>query len=241
MRVRAPPTAYARAMRVRVVTYNVRGFRNGLERVANVAEHFQPDVLLLNESGGRLELGRFARRLGVHAARDPWSPFRRRVKNAVLVRPPWRVVRHRLHRFSVARRFYPRGALIAQLRRPGASMWVVAIHLGLAPAERRRQAQEVLELVDAIHGQVLVGGDLNEFPDGPASSILGRRLADVWLLGGDADGETYPADAATARIDYLFVSKGVRVQRAVVPAGPDARAASDHRPVVAELTLEDAG
>lgn len=226
-------------MRVRAVTYNVRGFRNGLDRVANVAGHFQPDLLLLNESGGRLELRRLARRLGMRAARDPWSPLRRRVKNAVLVRPPWRVPRHALHRFSVARRFYPRGALVAELRRPGARMWAIAIHLGLAPVERRRQAEELVEIVDALPGPVLVGGDLNERPDGRAASVLGRRLADVWLLGGDADGETYPAEDASARIDYLFVSDGLRVQRSVVPAGPDARAASDHRPVVAELTLEE--
>lgn len=226
-------------MRVRAVTYNVRGFRNGLDRVANVAGHFQPDVLLVNESGGRLELRRFARHLGMRAARDPWSPLRRRVKNAVLVRPPWRVVGRRLHRFSVARRFYPRGALIAELRRPGGHMWAAAIHLGLAPAERRRQAEELVEIVDRLEGPVLLGGDLNERPDGHAATVVGRRLSDVWLLGGDADGETYPAEAASARIDFLFVSKGFRVQRSVVPAGPDARAASDHRPVVAELTLDD--
>jgi endonuclease/exonuclease/phosphatase family metal-dependent hydrolase len=226
-------------MRIRVVTYNVRGFRNGLERVANVAGHFQPDVLLVNESGGRLELQRFARRLGMRAARDPWSPLRRRVKNAVLVRPPWGVVRHHLHRFSVARRFYPRGALVAEVRRPEARLFAIAVHLGLAPAERRRQAEELLEIVDGLAEPVLVGGDLNERADGRAASTVGRRLRDAWLLGGDADGETYPADDATSRIDFLFVSDGLRVQRAVVPAGPDARHASDHRPVVAELTLED--
>ena len=67
--------------------------------------------------------------------------------------------------------------------------------------------------------------------------FLSERFRDAWLLGGDADGDTFPADEPTARIDYLFVSEGIAVERVLVPPGPDAREASDHRPLVAELTL----
>ena len=49
------------------------------------------------------------------------------------------------------------------------------------------------------------------------------------------------SDEPTARIDYLFVSDGVVVERVLVPPGPDAREASDHRPLVAELTLPGSG
>ena len=83
----------------------------------------------------------------------------------------------------------------------------------------------------------VVGGDLNEKPDGRAVGFLSERFRDAWLLGGDADGDTFPADEPTARIDYLFVSEGIAVERVLVPPGPDAREASDHRPLVAELTL----
>ena len=40
-------------MRVRVVVYNVRGFGGGSERLVRLVGHFRPDVLLLNETGGR--------------------------------------------------------------------------------------------------------------------------------------------------------------------------------------------
>jgi hypothetical protein len=33
------------------------------------------------------------------------------------------------------------------------------------------------------------------------------------------------------------VTRGIRVEGALVPAGPDAREASDHRPVVAVVSL----
>jgi endonuclease/exonuclease/phosphatase family metal-dependent hydrolase len=54
-------------------------------------------------------------------------------------------------------------------------------------------------------------------------------------------GETFPATDPTARIDYLFVSQEWKVERALVPSVmPEARIASDHLPLVAELRLADA-
>src|SRR6185436_11265094 len=92
-------------------------------------------------------------------------------------------------------------------------------------------------LVEDAGTPTVAGGDLNERPDGRAVGFLSERLRDAWLLGGDADGETFPADRPTARIDYLFVSEGIVVERVLVPPASDVREASDQRPVVAELTL----
>lgn len=181
-------------MRLRVVVYNVRGFRDGLDRVVRLTDHFRPDVVLLNETGSRSRLRRFANAADMVVARDPWSPFRRRVKNAVLVRPPWRIVSHRLHRFAdVRRRLYPRGALIAQVGRAGFRLWAVAVHLGLHPMERLRSVQELSDLTRGLTGPVLIGGDFNETPDGQAVGFLAERHWDAWLLGGDVAGETFPA------------------------------------------------
>jgi endonuclease/exonuclease/phosphatase family metal-dependent hydrolase len=225
---------------VRVLVYNVRGFRDGRDRVAAVVRRLGPDVVLLNESDGRLGLRRFARAVGMRARADPWSILRRRVKNAVLVRPPWMVLERRLVRLAGSERFYPRGALIARIAGPEHRVWAVAVHLGLRPAERVRHAEQLLETLQGLDGPVVLGGDLNERPDGRAASLLAERFADVWLLGGDVAGETFPAEEPTARIDYLFVSEGVRVERAIVPPIPDVRVASDHRPVIAEISLPTA-
>jgi endonuclease/exonuclease/phosphatase family metal-dependent hydrolase len=224
-------------MRVRVAVYNVRGFRDGSERVVRLVGHFRPDVLLLNETGGRWRLRRFAKALGMDLAADPWSPFRRRVKDAVLVRPPWRILGRRQHRFEGGPRLYPRGALVAELELGDARLCAISMHLGLHPRERLAHARVVASLVDRVDDPIIAGGDLNEKPDGRAVGFLSERFRDAWLLGGDAEGETFPADEPTARIDYLFVSDGVVVERVLVPPGPDAREASDHRPLVAELTL----
>ncbi len=224
-----------------MLVYNVRGFRDGADRVASVLERFEPDIVLLNESGGRWRLRRFAKRVQMKAVGDPWSPFRRRVKDAVLVRAPWRVLERRFRRFGDSARWYPRGTVVVRVARSGYRLWAAAVHLGLRPAERRRHAEELGDLLRGLDGPVVVGGDLNETPSGRAVSFLSERFWDTWLLGGDVAGETFPADEPTARIDYLFVSEGIRVERALVPAIPEVRVASDHRPVVAELTLPDPG
>ena len=226
-----------RSIRLRVIVYNVRGFRDGLERLVRLVGHFEPDVLLLNETGGRRRLRRFADALGMAVATDPWSPFRRRVKDAVLVRPPWGILEHHQRRFEGGPWLYPRGALIATLGHGGARLLAISMHLGLHPRERLADAKALATLVDSIGAPIVAGGDLNEKPDGRAVGFLSGRFRDAWLLGGDADGETFPADEPTARIDYLFVSEGIVVERLLVPPGPDAREASDHRPLVAELTL----
>jgi endonuclease/exonuclease/phosphatase family metal-dependent hydrolase len=219
------------------MVYNVHGFRDGYGRLVRLVGHLQPDLLLVNESGARRRLRRFARHLGMLVAADPWSPLRRRIKNAVLARPPWRIAAHRLHRFAGAPGAFPRGALIARIEGPEARLWAISVHLGLHPGERRRHADDLVGLADGLGGPVLIGGDLNERPDGRAVSLLRDRFGDAWSLAGDGPGETYPADEPVARIDYLLVSEGVAVERILVPPGPDAREASDHRPLVAELQL----
>ncbi len=224
-------------MRIRVVVYNVHGFRDHVPSLVRLVDHVRPDVVLLNESGARWRLRRFANAVTMRAAVDPWSPFRRRVKNAVLVRPPWRFVDRRLHRFEGSARWYPRGALLARVENDGSELWAVSIHLGLHPLERRRHAEELRTLTAGLDAPVLVGGDLNERPDGRAVGALSRRLRDAWLLAGDVDGETYPAPQPEARIDYLFVSPEVSALKVIVPPGPDARRASDHLPLVAELEI----
>lgn len=224
-----------------MLVYNVHGFRGGVDAVARVIRRFEPDVALLNETGPRGRLRSLGRALGMGVAGDPWSPMRRRVKNAVLVRPPWRITQHLLHRFGdVRRRLNPRGALLARVEGSDASLWVCSVHLGLHPLERLGNTRELLGL--GPDGTLVVGGDLNELPDGRAVGALRERFEDAWRLGGAGAGETFPAPEPTARIDYLFVSRDVTVERALVPAIlPDARRASDHLPLVVDLRLTPSG
>lgn len=222
---------------MRVVTYNVRGFRDGRQRVASVVNDLQPDVLLLQETGPRRARRRFANDLGMRAARDPWSPLRRRVKNAVLLAEPWRLVSVELVRFGASKRWYPRGAIVVHAATNDHTLYALSTHLGLDGAERGRQALELERLVAALdEDMVVVGGDMNATPDLRASGRIATRLSDAWLSVGTGDGATFPASAPVARIDYVFVSDGLEIMGAMV-GGDGASEASDHLPLAVDLVI----
>ncbi|HKX25754.1 MAG TPA: endonuclease/exonuclease/phosphatase family protein [Actinomycetota bacterium] len=218
-------------MRLRVMVWNVHGFRAGVAAIGDAVASAEPDVLILNETrylGFRLR--RFSRRLGLSRAAGTglWRP----IPNAILVRPPWRIVRHEKVVLPRSRRTIRRGVVTATIGRAGSRLQVTAVHLGLSGGERLEHARL---LTDALAGArpLILGGDLNEGPDGPAASWIGSRYFDVCATGC---GSTFPSAAPRARIDYLFVSDGVRVERAEV-GEPDHAPLSDHLPVVADLSV----
>jgi endonuclease/exonuclease/phosphatase family metal-dependent hydrolase len=221
---------------VRVTTYNVRGFRAGIGAVASVVGEVGPDVLLLQETGSRRALRRFALEMAMSVAEDPPSPLRRRVKDAVLVRDPFRIGEHRFRRFRRSRVRYPRGCIAARVDGAPGSLWAISVHLGLDGTERGRHARELMELVDRLErsAPVVLGGDLNATPAARAVRRIADRLPDV--SSGREAAPTFPASAPVARIDHLFASAGLRVA-ATSTGSAGAAEASDHLPVTAELEL----
>jgi endonuclease/exonuclease/phosphatase family metal-dependent hydrolase len=156
-----------------------------------------------------------------------------------------------------------RGAVIAQLRpradesgpgSVGPELVVAAVHLSLDDAERLRHVAMILELITRRPGRpVLIAGDLNEQPDGPAWRLLAGVAADPRPAGPP----TYPAHGPQQRIDAILLSGGPTLfggptlsggptvvgygdaaDVAAHPAAPtDLAVASDHRPVVADLLM----
>ena len=219
-------------MRVRVLAWNLRGFRGGVARAVDVVRGAAPDVLLLQETGRRSGLAAFVEALDLRVVSDPPAVFARRVKDAVCVRRPWAIEAHAFERFPGRSAWHPRGAAVADLGLGPGRVRAVSTHLGLHPRERAFHAERVLAIVDRYDGPSIVGGDLNARPAQDAAVVLGERLRDVWesAIGG---GRTYPATAPTARIDYVFVTGQIEVADADVIQTE----VSDHRPVVADLEL----
>jgi endonuclease/exonuclease/phosphatase family metal-dependent hydrolase len=224
-------------VRLRLVTYNVQSFRGGFGRVLAVLEAEQPDVVLLQECGSKVALQRLASALRRELA-STHRPFSR-VHNAVLFPPAWRVSGIDLHSFSRAGRSLRRGVIALHLRRTGMKLSLVSAHFGLSSTERIRHARELTDLLLDVNHPLVIGVDLNEDPDGPAARWIGERLFDGFLQAGGRGGETFPSKAPTARIDFLFVSVGVRVLQSWVPGDREVAAASDHRPVFADVEIAE--
>jgi endonuclease/exonuclease/phosphatase family metal-dependent hydrolase len=96
------------------------------------------------------------------------------------------------------------------------------------PAVRELQVADTLRVLASDRGAKVLLGDFNAEPAAPELAPLWTVLTDAAPAGG-----TYPAAAPEKRIDYVTVSDGVRVDSATVPD----TLASDHRPVLADLTV----
>jgi endonuclease/exonuclease/phosphatase family metal-dependent hydrolase len=213
------------------MVWNVHGFRAGVGAVAERVGRIQPDVLILNETrylGTRLR--RFGRRVEMVGAAG--TGLWRAIPNAILCRAPWRVVRSEKVILPRRGRTIRRGAVVATVGRAGTRIEVVAVHLGLSGRDRVEHARVLTDLV-AGRRPLLLGGDLNEGPDGPAAAWIAGRY---WDACTGRCGPTFPSAAPRARIDYLFVSEGVQVASASV-GGHDTAAVSDHLPVLVDLDV----
>jgi endonuclease/exonuclease/phosphatase family metal-dependent hydrolase len=217
-------------MRLRVMTWNVHGFRAGTKAIADAVRAEEPDVLLLNETGYLgFRLRRFARRAAMEGASG--ATLRWRIPNAVLVREPWRPVRGEVAVLPRRRRLIRRGIVMGLIRHGGLRLWAAAVHLGLSAEERAEHALVILDLLDGRQ-PVILGGDLNEDPLGRAAS----RFADELQDAGTGGEPTFPAREPRARIDYVFVAPGISVDR-VWHGAERLRSLSDHLPVLADVTV----
>jgi endonuclease/exonuclease/phosphatase family metal-dependent hydrolase len=124
----------------------------------------------------------------------------------------------------------------AQLRVGGQLVGVISCHLSLDRDRRLQEVRRVLAVAGQLRGPVVVAGDLNEPPDGPAWALL-RKAG--FLDHGSAAWRTFPSDEPKRRIDALLVRGAATVIRHGDPGVDPAllAAASDHRPVLAELEL----
>lgn len=220
-----------------MAVYNVRSFRSGTDVVAGAIRSEGPDVAVLQECGSRRRLRRFAQALGMEWA-SSHRPFNR-VRNAVVYGPEWRLTGVDVRDLSRETRTLRRGFVAVHLRRMGIRLTAVSVHLGLAPNERRRHAQELTDYLAGVEGKVIVGADLNEEPDGPAARWFSERLFDLFEHAGRGMGATFPAHAPAARIDFLLAGEGIAPTASWVPASSLLAQASDHLPVLADVNVEE--
>lgn len=119
----------------------------------------------------------------------------------------------------------------------GALVHVYATHLDYRadPSVREMQVADTLRILaeDGAEAQQVLVGDFNAPPTAPELAPLWQRMTDAWAAAGSGAGHTYPATDPTRRIDYVTTSPGIRVEAVRVPD----TTASDHLPVVADLTV----
>jgi endonuclease/exonuclease/phosphatase family metal-dependent hydrolase len=224
---------------LRVVTYNVRCCRGGdghvdVPRIVRVLTEIDADVVALqevlwSEDPRRDQLGRIARVMGMDAVPaatmrqgDDWFGI------AVLSRAP--VVDH--GRFELgAREGEPRCALRVDIDLDGTRQTVVTTHMGLSVRERWAQLVRLETVLDSIgRASVVLMGDFNAWVPG---RDITRRLRE--RFGTAPWVRSFPALHPVLPLDRIFVAPADAIAALHVHRSEDARRASDHLPVWAEV------
>ncbi len=238
------------------MTYNVHGcvgsdLRFDPERVAKVIARASPDVVALQEL-----FVEHPRRRNLHQA--AWLAERLDMSfefgsardfeggghygNAVLSRHPLRALRaESLPRLLPA--LEPRAALHVQLRTSWGEIDLLNTHLGLRRLERSLQTralvEEWLSHVTTRSTSILCG-DLNAVPGSSVYATFTRLLKDAELSEhGRPAAKTWPALFPLVRLDHVFVAGGLEVVGWNVPRSLAERFASDHLPVVVDVTPKE--
>ncbi len=241
-------------MRLKLLTYNIHKGIGGIdrryrpERVTAVLGHYDPDVVLLQEvdDGARRSQRDRQYELFGAALGMPHRAFFPNVRvrgggsygNAVLSRFP----------IAAARNIdltYPgrkhRSALYAVMNVPGThggharAVHVFNLHLGLAGFERTWQLSRFFADHPfaglAQRTPVIVGGDFND-----VWGRLGRAFFEPAGFGvPHRPTRTFPAWAPVRALDAVYVRGNIRVLHLFRSHLREARFASDHLPLYAEI------
>ena len=120
---------------------------------------------------------------------------------------------------------------------------IINSHFGLGRSERRLQAKLLigptwLGSVPPDEPAILLG-DFNSVRTSRAYRLIGTHLRDVRTLVTPAGAfRTFPTRFPSLAVDHIFVNAALSPIQLNVHRTPLARLASDHFPLVCELTLK---
>ena len=110
----------------------------------------------------------------------------------------------------------------------GTELNVLVSHFGLNPDEQENAVETVLSHLP--ENRTVLMGDFNMRPENPILNPIRQRLFDTAQLF-PAPKLSFPSDAPTMKLDYIFVSDDIRVHSADIPP----IVSSDHRPHTATI------
>lgn len=136
----------------------------------------------------------------------------------------------------------PRSALWARVMIGDTAVHVVTTHLGLGRYERMLQMRMLLS--DEWLGRVsddepiLLCGDFNLTPGSAPYGLAAARFRDVQAArDGHRPLSTFSSMQPFVRLDHIFISRPLEVKHIFVPRTHLTRVASDHLPLVADLSF----
>jgi endonuclease/exonuclease/phosphatase family metal-dependent hydrolase len=227
---------------LKVMTYNIKHAElSSLESIASVIKGQSPDLVVLQEvdvlttrSGEVDQAARLGALTGMHYSFQPalLNFDTGQYGLALLSRYPIRSSQRIPLRSAAEQRILA----LMEVELDATHVIPVGItHFGTTGATERQNQADDIKAALAGKPWAVLGGDLNASPSEACITSLKQQLTDAWTRGGSGSGYTHDASFPTRRIDYVMLGSAWTspVQASVVGASSQ----SDHRPVVATLTL----
>ncbi|MEU2713984.1 endonuclease/exonuclease/phosphatase family protein [Streptomyces sp. NPDC007205] len=229
---------------IRVLSYNIRSMRDDTRALARVITACAPDLVLIQEAPLFFRWRKKLARLAAATGQVILTGGATAAGPAILCSLRATVERTEDVLLPLTPGLHRRGFATAVIRFGGARLGVISCHLSLDDKERYEQAAMLLERFAGLGVEhAVVGGDLNEGPDGPAFRLVSASLRDCRAVAPWGGEETWPHSEPPERIDAVFVTKDIEVLGCGVPldqpgvTGADLEAATDHLPVLAALRV----
>jgi endonuclease/exonuclease/phosphatase family metal-dependent hydrolase len=217
---------------LRVMSYNVHGLKDDRAALTALIRDLAPDVLIVQEAPRRFYWRQRCASLADDVDMVVAAGGLPALGNLVLVSVRVQVHEAWCLRYPLTPGRHLRGAAFARGSVPGGGFTVSGSHLATDPAERPVQAALWKEAIARIEGPVIAAADLNEGPGGGAW----RTVCDG-LVSSVSERPTFPATLPARLIDGLFVTPDITIDRYEVVETEQTRRASDHLPILADLTL----
>ena len=228
-------------MPIRLMTWNIHGAlgrnpRFDLDRVVQLVQRHAPDIVALQEIDSRRARAAHVdnpfdvlqRALGEHGVNARTVTTADGDYGQALI-SRWPILSTEIHDLSYPER-EPRRAICSDIQTPAGPLRVIATHLGLSVHERRTQALALLKMLGSLRLTTVALGDFNDwFWVGSVRRSLARALPAYTRHA------TFPSGCPLLRLDRVYLWP----RSALVGSYTDreARAISDHLPVIADIRL----
>jgi endonuclease/exonuclease/phosphatase family metal-dependent hydrolase len=217
---------------LRVLSYNVHGLRDDRAALTGMIRDLEPDVVIVQEAPRRFRWRHKCAALADEVDMVVAAGGLPALGNLLLVTLRVKVHETWCLRYPLTPGRHLRGAAFARCSVRGAEFSISGSHLATDPVERPGQAAVWKAALGAIEGPLIAAGDLNEGPGGGAW----RTVADGFV-SAESTKLTFPATLPRQRLDAVFVSPDITVEKYDVIETDQAIRASDHLPVLADLRL----
>lgn len=126
----------------------------------------------------------------------------------------------------------PRGVIVTTLQWGRQQIHFIATHLGLRRKERLQQAHVISDIIRAHTGPLLLAGDFNDWI--PGSPLMRHFMPPLFQA---KKHRTWPARLPLFPLDRILFSWHWNIQWCRPVKSRDIRKASDHLPLLAQLSM----